>query len=128
MPYRNLAAMGTVRTNNGTESLNNVIKNRVMNGKGGQISLPQLMSSLVYDFLPGRLLTYKQRVSTMLNLRPRPNPLAPSLLLDFTMFVNPGLVIMNILSIWDTCHRGIDVFLLLYFFRSQLTPATTSRL
>ena len=65
MPYRNLAAMSGVRTNNGTEALNHVVKNLVLSGRGGTISLPTLVSSLVFDFLANRLATFKNTVSSL---------------------------------------------------------------
>lgn len=46
MPYRNVAAMSGVTTNNGTESMNNEMKNKVLDGHGGQLSLPQLVTAL----------------------------------------------------------------------------------
>lgn len=63
MPYRNLSAMGTVTTNNGTESMNNAIKNKVLGGRGGQLSIPQLVSALVFEFLGNKLSSYKQQAS-----------------------------------------------------------------
>ncbi|XP_063693554.1 uncharacterized protein LOC134825314 [Bolinopsis microptera] len=62
MPYRNLEALAGVRTNNGIESLNNVLKHRVFNGVSAHRSLPQLLASLVFDFIPNRLQTYRHKM------------------------------------------------------------------
>lgn len=62
MPYRKLEAVEGVRTNNGVEALNNVLKHKVLHGVSAHRSLPQLVASLVYDFIPNKLQTYRHKV------------------------------------------------------------------
>ena len=62
MPYRNLEALSGIRTNNGIEALNNVLKRRVLNGVSAHRSLPMLLASLVFDFIPNKLQSYRHKV------------------------------------------------------------------
>ena len=55
--------MGGVKTNNGVETLNNVIKNRVLGGGAGQYSLPQLITALIVDFVENEGMKYRHKVT-----------------------------------------------------------------
>ena len=62
MPYRAVACMGGIKTNNGVESLNNVIKNSVFDGNASKNSLPLLVMGLTTEFLPRKIRAFHHKV------------------------------------------------------------------
>ena len=68
MAYRNTAGIRGIFTNNGVESLNNVLKNKVMGGSGSKKSIPQLVIALVMDYVPVRQRNYRHKVYRSLKI------------------------------------------------------------